>query len=305
VYTSIETYPGGSFTGYYTYDVHALRSAGYTVVTNTEDVVSCRPTTTATLPPSPTGSLCVAHGDHCKSSFWVRCVSRENKQLTPLQGIANRTPRRPLRHLRRLPASRTATTGTALLVSLSRLLRQARALLLRLRRVLACRTATTGTAPLASLSRLLRQARALLLRLRRVPAYYTVITGTAPLAFPNQAFCRQSRLPMALAQGVLPTGIIGTAPLAFPNQPLHRARALLLRIRRAPACRMAITGTAPLAFPSQPLRHQVILRMAQVKLTMAPAQGAWPMATIGAVPLVSLSRLLRPRRLTIVPAQSV
>jgi hypothetical protein len=77
VYTSIETYPGGSFTGYYTYDVHALRSAGYTVVTNIEQGVSCRPTTTATLPPSPTGSLCVAHGDHCKPfSGYDACLER-------------------------------------------------------------------------------------------------------------------------------------------------------------------------------------------------------------------------------------
>lgn len=71
VYTSIETYPGGSFTGYYTYNEHALRSAGYSIITNTEVVVSCAPTTTATLPPSPTGSLCVPHGNHCKYFFWV------------------------------------------------------------------------------------------------------------------------------------------------------------------------------------------------------------------------------------------
>ncbi|KAK4243075.1 hypothetical protein C7999DRAFT_45028 [Corynascus novoguineensis] len=64
VYTSIETYEGGSFTGYYTYDAHALRSAGYSITTNTVHSVSCPPTSTPTLPPSPTGSLCSPHGDH-------------------------------------------------------------------------------------------------------------------------------------------------------------------------------------------------------------------------------------------------
>ncbi|KAK0667038.1 hypothetical protein QBC41DRAFT_229212, partial [Cercophora samala] len=59
VYTSLETFPGGSFTGYYTYDIHALRSAGYTITTSTQEIVSCSPTATS----SATGE-CEPHGDH-------------------------------------------------------------------------------------------------------------------------------------------------------------------------------------------------------------------------------------------------
>jgi hypothetical protein len=66
VHTSVLTYPGGSFTGYYTYDANALRSAGYNIITVTEPYVTCPPTTTPTLPPSPTASLCSPHGDHCE-----------------------------------------------------------------------------------------------------------------------------------------------------------------------------------------------------------------------------------------------
>ncbi|KAK0739362.1 hypothetical protein B0T21DRAFT_141241 [Apiosordaria backusii] len=61
VYTSLETFPGGSFTGYYTYDIHALRSAGYTITTSTQHVVSCTPTS---APSSSAVGECEPHGDH-------------------------------------------------------------------------------------------------------------------------------------------------------------------------------------------------------------------------------------------------
>ncbi|KAK4176266.1 hypothetical protein QBC36DRAFT_187916, partial [Triangularia setosa] len=67
VYTSLEVFPGGSFTGYYTYDIHALRSAGYTIATSTQESVLCTPTWT---PSGPASSSAVgeceahAHGDH-------------------------------------------------------------------------------------------------------------------------------------------------------------------------------------------------------------------------------------------------
>ncbi|RYO80921.1 hypothetical protein DL762_004137 [Monosporascus cannonballus] len=68
VWTSVETYPGGSFTAYGVYDSNALTSAGYSVITETATVTSCstpaETTETESLPPSPTGSLCSPHGDH-------------------------------------------------------------------------------------------------------------------------------------------------------------------------------------------------------------------------------------------------
>ncbi|TQN72301.1 hypothetical protein CSHISOI_03172 [Colletotrichum shisoi] len=61
------TLPGGRFSGYGIYDSNALRSAGYSILTSLSVFTSC-PTSTTTLPPSPTGSLCSPHGDHwhCK-----------------------------------------------------------------------------------------------------------------------------------------------------------------------------------------------------------------------------------------------
>ncbi|RYP08922.1 hypothetical protein DL765_008645 [Monosporascus sp. GIB2] len=68
VWTSVETYPGGSFTAYGVYDSNALTSAGYSVITETATITSCstpaETTETESLPPSPTGSLCSPHGDH-------------------------------------------------------------------------------------------------------------------------------------------------------------------------------------------------------------------------------------------------
>lgn len=65
VHTTLETYPGGSFTGYFTYDRHALTEAGYFIITETTTTTDCA--AEPTLPPSPTGSDCSPHGDHCKS----------------------------------------------------------------------------------------------------------------------------------------------------------------------------------------------------------------------------------------------
>ncbi|RYP54596.1 hypothetical protein DL768_000656 [Monosporascus sp. mg162] len=68
VWTTVETYPGGSFTAYGVYDSNALTSAGYSVMTETATITSCstpaETTETESLPPSPTGSLCSPHGDH-------------------------------------------------------------------------------------------------------------------------------------------------------------------------------------------------------------------------------------------------
>ncbi|RYP66609.1 hypothetical protein DL770_008768 [Monosporascus sp. CRB-9-2] len=68
VWTTVETYPGGSFTAYGVYDSNALTSAGYNVTTETATITSCstpaETTETESLPPSPTGSLCSPHGDH-------------------------------------------------------------------------------------------------------------------------------------------------------------------------------------------------------------------------------------------------
>lgn len=66
VHTSVYEYPGGSFTGYGVYDSHALTRAGYTVVEQDYVTTSCPPSTTFSLPPSPTGSICSPHQDHCE-----------------------------------------------------------------------------------------------------------------------------------------------------------------------------------------------------------------------------------------------
>ncbi|RYP72434.1 hypothetical protein DL771_004229 [Monosporascus sp. 5C6A] len=74
IWTTVETYSGGSFTAYGVYDSNALTSAGYSVITETATITSCstpaEKTETESLPPSPTGSLCSPHGDHwhCKAT---------------------------------------------------------------------------------------------------------------------------------------------------------------------------------------------------------------------------------------------
>ena len=71
VHTGIETYDGGSFTGYGIYDSHALTRAGYSITTEQVTTTTCPPTSVS-LPPSPTGSDCSPHGDHCRC-FQIIC----------------------------------------------------------------------------------------------------------------------------------------------------------------------------------------------------------------------------------------
>ncbi|ROT42973.1 hypothetical protein SODALDRAFT_327135 [Sodiomyces alkalinus F11] len=67
IFTSLYTYSGGSFTGYGVYDSQALTQAGYNVITEVHTTTTCP--TSYTLPPSPTGSICSPHGDHCEFFF--------------------------------------------------------------------------------------------------------------------------------------------------------------------------------------------------------------------------------------------
>jgi hypothetical protein len=62
----VQVGPGRLYTGYGYYDSEALKSAGYSIITSVVTTTTCPKTTaTPTLPPSPTGSLCSPHGDHC------------------------------------------------------------------------------------------------------------------------------------------------------------------------------------------------------------------------------------------------
>lgn len=63
----VQVSPGKLYTGYGYYDSEALKSAGYSIITSVVTTTTC-PTSslTPTLPPSPTGSLCSPHGDHCR-----------------------------------------------------------------------------------------------------------------------------------------------------------------------------------------------------------------------------------------------
>ncbi len=49
------------------YDSNPLTSEGYNILTELVPTTVCSTATTSqTLPPSPTGSICSPHGDHCK-----------------------------------------------------------------------------------------------------------------------------------------------------------------------------------------------------------------------------------------------
>ncbi|KXX77758.1 hypothetical protein MMYC01_206705 [Madurella mycetomatis] len=77
VYTTVGTFGNGvPVTATLYYNSAALSSAGYTIIDSVVTVTSCPPTTTPTLPPSPTGSLCSPHGDHCKDSTSFACPAR-------------------------------------------------------------------------------------------------------------------------------------------------------------------------------------------------------------------------------------
>jgi hypothetical protein len=95
VYTTTATFGNGAqvtATGFY--NSEALASAGFSFVTTVTNVVSCPPTTTPTLPPSPTGSLCSPHGDHCKTRFLCCSLGRLIADCV-VKGTAN--------HIRQLP----------------------------------------------------------------------------------------------------------------------------------------------------------------------------------------------------------
>jgi hypothetical protein len=68
VFTTVLNHGGQIITAYGFYDSNHLSSAGYEVLT---EVITTTGTcsTTATLPPSPTGSDCSPHGDHCESPY--------------------------------------------------------------------------------------------------------------------------------------------------------------------------------------------------------------------------------------------
>lgn len=98
------------------------------------------------LPPSPTGSICQPHGDHCKSTRPCDILDHGTKQM---QGTVSLRPpwrqlsptRRPRHHARLM-----ATTGTARLACPSpRLPRLRRKLVHRPRRLMVTMTTTTIT----------------------------------------------------------------------------------------------------------------------------------------------------------------
>ncbi|EHA45768.1 hypothetical protein MGG_17855 [Pyricularia oryzae 70-15] len=68
VYTTTRTFPSlGLITAYGYYDSHALSSAGFSFVSGLTVVTTACSPNTPTLPPSPTGSICSPHGDHCSN----------------------------------------------------------------------------------------------------------------------------------------------------------------------------------------------------------------------------------------------
>lgn len=77
VYTNVINFPGlGIITAYNYADSNFLTSVGYKIVTNTVTVTGTCRTTTASILPSPTGSICSLHGDHCTRPFHsLPCVS--------------------------------------------------------------------------------------------------------------------------------------------------------------------------------------------------------------------------------------
>ena len=67
VHTTAFDFPGlGWITAYGFFDASALRAAGYSVTSGLTTLTG--PCSSPTLPPSPTGSVCSPHGDHCMFS---------------------------------------------------------------------------------------------------------------------------------------------------------------------------------------------------------------------------------------------
>ena len=74
VHTSVYSLTNGVvFTGYGIYDSNALTKAGFSITTTLSTITACPTTASSTpaLPPSPTGSDCTPHGDHCQ--FCTSC----------------------------------------------------------------------------------------------------------------------------------------------------------------------------------------------------------------------------------------
>lgn len=66
--TTVPLSDGETMTGYGFYHSDILEEAGYRIVSSITTITSCEEEE-PTLPPSPTGSICSPHGDHCKSTF--------------------------------------------------------------------------------------------------------------------------------------------------------------------------------------------------------------------------------------------
>ena len=68
IYTTVESLPDGQpVTAYGFYHSDILEEAGYRIVSSITTITTCEQEE-PTLPPSPTGSICSPHGDHCESS---------------------------------------------------------------------------------------------------------------------------------------------------------------------------------------------------------------------------------------------
>ncbi len=112
VYTTVATLGSGAqATGYGYYDSNALALAGYNVITSVVTTTTCvTSTSTPTLPPSPTGSDCTPHGDHCMKS--LVSVHVLLALTVSIQGIASHGLRL-LSHQQQASASLMVTTGIA------------------------------------------------------------------------------------------------------------------------------------------------------------------------------------------------
>jgi len=66
VFTTVQYLSDGrSFTAYGFYHKTVLEEAGYSIYSSITTITKCTTSTSVALPPSPTGSICSPHGDHC------------------------------------------------------------------------------------------------------------------------------------------------------------------------------------------------------------------------------------------------
>lgn len=88
VYTSLATGGDGvPYTATFYYDSIALTSAGYQVVSSPLITTTCP--TTQTLAPSPNGSICSPHGDHCQYLDFSIVQSQQLTDARALRSISN------------------------------------------------------------------------------------------------------------------------------------------------------------------------------------------------------------------------